>query len=51
MGLPDGYELPESFGDAMRLIGDGVVVPVVAHITRHLIVPLVSVAEPARLVA
>ena len=51
MGLPDRYELPESFGDAMRLIGDGVVVPVVAHITRHLIVPLVSAAEAVGLAA
>jgi hypothetical protein len=35
----------------MRLIGDGVVVPVVAHIARHFIVPLVSVAGPATLAA
>jgi DNA (cytosine-5)-methyltransferase 1 len=51
MGLPDEYKLPPTFGDAMRLIGDGVVIPVVAHVTRHLIVPLVSAAEPVRLVA
>jgi DNA (cytosine-5)-methyltransferase 1 len=44
MGLPKDYILPERFGEAMRLIGDGVVVPVVEHIARHLIGPILSAA-------
>jgi DNA (cytosine-5)-methyltransferase 1 len=44
MGLPEDYILPKRFGEAMRLIGDGVVVPVVEHIARHLIGPILSAA-------
>jgi len=40
MGIPDSYKLPESYNDAYRLTGDGVVVPVVAHIAQHIIEPL-----------
>jgi Type IV secretion-system coupling protein DNA-binding domain/C-5 cytosine-specific DNA methylase len=40
MGLPDSYKLPARFFDAMRLIGDGVAVPVVQHLVRHLIGPV-----------
>lgn len=42
MGLPDKYELPLGYLDAMRLIGDGVAVPVVEHLFRHLIRPIAS---------
>jgi len=37
MGIPDSYTLPESYNDAYHLAGDGVVVPVVAHLERHLL--------------
>jgi DNA (cytosine-5)-methyltransferase 1 len=49
MGLPEDYGLPARFGDAMRLIGDGVVVPVVQHLTEHLIMPILraTVRRPA----
>ena len=36
MGLPDTYQLPSRYNDAYHLAGDGVVVPVVAHLTKHL---------------
>jgi DNA (cytosine-5)-methyltransferase 1 len=40
MGLPDTYHLPAKYNDAYHLTGDGVVVPVVAHLSRHLLEPL-----------
>lgn len=42
MGLPDGYQLPAGQGDALHLTGDGVVVPVVRHLARHLFEPLLG---------
>jgi DNA (cytosine-5)-methyltransferase 1 len=35
MGLDDSYVLPARYNDAYHLAGDGVVVPVVAHLARH----------------
>ncbi len=43
MGLSDQYQLPEQYNDAYRLAGDGVVVPVVSWLARHLIEPALSV--------
>jgi DNA (cytosine-5)-methyltransferase 1 len=40
MGLPDDYRLPPGVTEALFLLGDGVVVPVVAHLAAHLLVPL-----------
>lgn len=40
MGLPDSYKLPRNYNEAYHLTGDGVVVPVVAHLARHLLEPL-----------
>jgi len=50
MGLPDTYLLPKSYNDAYHLAGDGVAVPVVAHIARHLLNPIIAaqVALPVR---
>jgi DNA (cytosine-5)-methyltransferase 1 len=42
MGLPETYRLPTRYNDAYHLIGDGVVVPVVAHIERHLLSPVLA---------
>lgn len=36
MGLEDSYVLPSRYNDAYHLAGDGVVVPVVSHLTRHI---------------
>jgi DNA (cytosine-5)-methyltransferase 1 len=40
MGLPDSYELPERYNDAYHLVGDGVVVPVVRHLSEHIFEPI-----------
>ena len=40
MGLDDTYKLPQRYNDAYRLAGDGLIVPAVAHIARHIIEPI-----------
>ena len=40
MGLPDEYELPERYNEAYHLTGDGVVVPVVRHLAKHILEPI-----------
>ena len=40
MGLPEDYELPESYNDAYHLIGDGLVVPVVSYLSQHVLTPI-----------
>lgn len=42
MGLPDIYKLPERYNEAYHLTGDGVAVPVVRYIAKHLLERLVS---------
>lgn len=42
MGLPDDYVLPEKYNEAYHLTGDGVVVPVVRHLAKHILEPLVA---------
>ena len=42
MGLPDSYRLPRRYNEAYHLTGDGVVVPVVRHLARHLFEPLLG---------
>lgn len=42
MGLQDEFLLPASYNDAYHLLGDGVVVPVVGHISTHLLVPVLD---------
>lgn len=42
MGLPETYELPSRYNDAYHVAGDGVVVPVVTHLARHLIEPVLA---------
>jgi DNA (cytosine-5)-methyltransferase 1 len=37
MGLSDDYQLPKNYNEAYHLTGDGVVVPVVRHLARHII--------------
>lgn len=48
MGLPDTYLLPKRYNDAYHLVGDGVAVPVVAHITQYLLNPIIAAQENAR---
>lgn len=42
MGLPDSYKLPEKYNEAYHLMGDGVVVPVVSHLNKHLLLPIAN---------
>jgi DNA (cytosine-5)-methyltransferase 1 len=42
MGLPENYILPDKYNDAYHLLGDGVVVPVVAHINQNILLPLLK---------
>jgi DNA (cytosine-5)-methyltransferase 1 len=45
MGLSDKYELPENYNEAYHLTGDGVVVPVVSHLTTHMFQPILQFSE------
>jgi DNA (cytosine-5)-methyltransferase 1 len=45
MGLEDSYVLPERYNDAYHLAGDGVAVPVVAHLARHIFDPIADAAH------
>ncbi|WP_281662841.1 DNA cytosine methyltransferase [Paraburkholderia fungorum] len=49
MGLPDDYVLPEKYNDAYHLMGDGLVVPVIAYLEHHILSPILQViaAVPA----
>ena len=40
MGAPDTYQIPGTYNDGYRAMGDAVVVPVVRWLTRHLLAPL-----------
>jgi DNA (cytosine-5)-methyltransferase 1 len=40
MGVPDDYPLPDKYNEAYHLFGDGLVVPVVAWLEKHLLRPL-----------
>lgn len=45
MGLPDSYLLPAAYNEAYHLTGDGVAVPVVRHIAKHIIEPVINVSR------
>lgn len=47
MGIPDSYTLPLNYNEAYHLTGDGVAVPVVRHLARHIFEPLLAVQIPA----
>jgi len=44
MGIPDSYEIPENYNEAYHLMGDGIVVPVVSHLAKNIILPLIQAA-------
>ena len=45
MGLSEKYVLPKNYNDAYRLMGDGVAVPVVNHLSRYLLEPLIKIVN------
>lgn len=45
MGLEDTYMLPPRYNDAYHIAGDGVVVPVVTHLVRHLVEPILTLDD------
>ena len=44
MGVPERYRLPERYNDAYHVFGDGLVVPAVSWIERHVLKPLQQVS-------
>lgn len=42
MGLPDDYVLPRNYNDAYHVAGDGVVVPAVSFLARHILEPILD---------
>ena len=42
MGLPDSYLLPARYNEAYHLTGDGVVAPLVRHLSNQLLLPLIQ---------
>jgi DNA (cytosine-5)-methyltransferase 1 len=46
-GLPDSYWLPPSYNEAYDLVGDGLCVPAVAHLSDSLLRPLADCASSA----
>ncbi len=48
MGLPDTYKLPARYNDAYMLAGDGLVVPAVKHVARHIIEPILEARRTQR---
>jgi DNA (cytosine-5)-methyltransferase 1 len=42
MGIPETYRLPRAYNATFRIFGDGVAVPVVTHLARYLLEPLVE---------
>ena len=45
MGVPDEYPLPPRYNEAYHLFGDGVAVPVVSWLSKHLLQPLLRQRE------
>jgi DNA (cytosine-5)-methyltransferase 1 len=48
MGLPDTYKLPPRYNDGYHLAGDGVAVPVVRHLAKNLIEPVLNSRKASR---
>jgi DNA (cytosine-5)-methyltransferase 1 len=49
MGLSEGYILPRNYNDAYHLAGDGVVVPIVRHLAKYLLEPVLRAQSIQRL--
>jgi len=42
MGLPDTYILPRNYNDAYKVAGDGVAVPAVTYLAKHVLEPILD---------
>ncbi len=51
MGLPDTYILPDRYNEAYHLTGDGVVVPVVRHLSKHIFKPILDANHGRKTIA
>lgn len=49
MGVPDSFWLPISYNAAYAAMGDGVAVPVVSWLARHLLTPLADKCSESEL--
>jgi len=49
MGLSDSYKLPARYNDAYHLVGDGLVVPAVRHLSQYLLLPIMRAFTPSSL--
>ena len=47
MGLPEDYTLPDNYNEAYHLAGDGLVVPVIRHIAKNILEPVLAASETA----
>jgi DNA (cytosine-5)-methyltransferase 1 len=45
MGIPDSYRLPTSYNEGYQIAGDGVAVPVVNWLSKHLLLPALSPSQ------
>ena len=48
MGVPDDYPLPPNYNESYHLFGDGLVVPVVSWLSKHLLLPLAASWQAAQ---
>lgn len=51
MGLPESYVIPNKYNEAYHLTGDGVVVPVVRHLSKEIFLPILKHAIKSARVA
>lgn len=47
MGVPENYKLPQNYNEAYHLLGDGLAVPAVAWVEKHVLRPLAMAASLA----
>jgi DNA (cytosine-5)-methyltransferase 1 len=51
MGLDDDYMLPPNYNEAYHLTGDGVAVPAVRHLAKHILEPIITSSRGSSTVA
>ncbi len=51
MGVPDSYVMPANYNEAYHLFGDGLAVPVVRWLNRHLLLPLAEAPQRKEIAA